>query len=556
MLWFFFLGIFLLLCALRLPLADYPIRDVDESVSALIAVEWLEGGVPYRDAIDQRGPVTYILYALTFLVAGQHNMLAVHWVLLLLIFGGCLLLFRFAAELGGERLPSPHNIPSHQALDLPTGYLAALLLAVCSFTYRRSQMLAFHTEWPVIILSTLGMWWVWRRLQQSAAGRVPEPAVVGSLFLAGLAFGGAFLSKQPAVFDGAAAGGFLLAWQWRWGKLFHRQTLLRATALAGGFFTVLGLCIGYFAFAGALGDFYLYFWQYNVEHYTAVIPAADRLHALDPFLHRRHYLTANPLLFLACALALARVVSAIFERGRRAVNTRFFLVLWLLAAYFGASYSGRNFGHYFIQILAPACLLTALLLRELWLRAGGGKESASRAWTLGRRAALVALVVVGLGYSVHRFGDDAALAKLGEPPPRPGAQEALVEHLQRSTSPEDRIFVWGYNPEIYVLAHRRPATRYSNTNYLTGMLPWENHAPEIDTSEHIVDGAWDILMAELEATPPAVIIDTAIGNHRYYRKYPIEDFPRLETYLHQHYLYSTTVRDHRGRPYYNVYRRK
>jgi hypothetical protein len=539
-----------------MPLADYPIRDVDESVSALIAVEWIEGGVPYRDAIDQRGPVTYILYALTFLVAGKHNMLAVHWALLLLIFGGCVLLFRFAAELGGERLSRAHNAASGPPLDLPTGYLAALLLAVCSFTYRRSQMLAFHTEWPVILLSTLGMWWVWRRLKDSETGALPEPKVVGGLFLAGLAFGGAFLSKQPAVFDGAAAGLFLLAWQWRWGKLFYPQTLVRAASLAGGFFAVLGVCLGYFALAGALGDFYLYFWQYNVEHYTAVIPAADRLRALDPFLHRRHYLTANPLLFLACAVALARVISAVFERGRRAINTRLLLVLWLMAAYFGASYSGRNFGHYFIQILAPACLLTALLLRELWLRAGEDDREVSRAWVLARRGLLVALVLLGLGYSLQRFGTDAALVKLRAEPPRAGAQEALVEYVQRATGREDPIFVWGYNPEVYVLAQRRPATRYSNTNYLTGMLPWENHAPEIDTSEHIVDGGWDIFMAELDATPPVLIVDTATGNHRYYSKYPIEDFPRLETYLHQHYLYSTTVRDHRGRPYYNVYRRK
>jgi hypothetical protein len=85
----FFLAIFALLCALRLPLADRPIRDVDEAVSSIIASEWLHGGVPYRDAIDQRGPVTYALYALTFVVAGHHDMHAVHWALLLLIFGGC-----------------------------------------------------------------------------------------------------------------------------------------------------------------------------------------------------------------------------------------------------------------------------------------------------------------------------------------------------------------------------------------------------------------------------------------------------------------------------------
>lgn len=542
----FFAAILLLLLALRMPLAGWPIRDVDESVSALIATEWLEGGVPYRDAIDQRGPVTYMVYALTFLVAGKNDMAAVHWVLLLLVFGGCILLFRVGAELGGARRGLRR--------DLPVGYLAAGLLAVCSFTYKRSQLLAFHTEWPVLILSTLGMWWVWRRLEDPEARSWPEPQVVGGLFLAGVAFGGAFLSKQPAVFDGAAAGVFLLAWQWRWGRLFGRQTLVRASALAGGFFAVLAVCLAYFAAAGALGDFYLYFWQYNVEHYTAVVPVARRIAALDPFLHSRHYLRANPLLFLAVIIAVARALAAVFDRGRRAVDMRLLLVLWFLAAYFGASYSGRNFGHYFIQILAPTCLITALLLRELWLRAAAPAGS-TMGWVILRRGLLVALVLVGLALPLHRFHGDMAVVRLGDPPPRSGPQGELVEYLKQTTTPEDRVFVWGYNPEIYVLSGRRPATRYSNTNYLTGMLPWENHRRGVDTSEHIVPGSWDILLAELDAQPPAVIVDTSVGNHRSYRKYPVKKFPRLETYLEQHYRLETTIRDRRGRRYYDVYRR-
>ncbi|MCB1058394.1 MAG: hypothetical protein KDD11_23070, partial [Acidobacteria bacterium] len=393
-------------------------------MSALIATSWLEGGVPYRDAIDQRGPVTYVLYALVFLVAGKNDMAAVHWALLLLIFGGCLLVFRVAAELGGTLLrrggsgdgssdtteAEPADAPAEAGtgarrwlLDLPSGYLAAGLVAVCSFTYRRSQMLAFHTEWPVLILSTLGMWWVWRRLEEARRETVPEGRVVGGLFLAGLAFGGAFLSKQPAVFDGAAAGAFLLAWQWHWGRLFTRETVVRAGALAGGFFVALGVCVAYFAAEGALGDFYLYFWQYNVEHYTAVVPVADRIAALDPFLHKRHYLTANPLLLIAVLIAVARAIGALFDRGRRAIDGRLLLVLWFLAAYFGASYSGRNFGHYFIQILAPACLITALLVRELWLRAGRAPGFLGTwAW----RGALATVVLVALGLSVYRFRGD------------------------------------------------------------------------------------------------------------------------------------------------------
>ncbi len=535
--WLFFVALFVLLCALRMPLADRPIRDVDEAVSSIIATEWLAGGVPYRDAIDQRGPVTYLLYAATFLVAGDHDMDAVHWALLALILGGCVLLYRFGAELGGWLVRGEGDDPA-------TGYLAALLLAVSSYTYRRSQMLAFHTEWPILIASTLGVWLLWRAVRSGRFGwRLP---------LSGFAFGVAFLAKQPAVFDALAAGLFLLAWQARQGRFLSVETLTRAAGMAGGFFLALALCATYFLAHGALGDFLYYFWTYNVEHYTAVVPMTERLAALDPFGHRRHYLTANPLLLVATAAVLVRAITQWLARGRESVDSRLLLALWFAGAYLGASFSGRNFGHYFIQIIAPACLIAALWIRELWLRSV--TLSATRPWLpIAVRALLVAVVIGGLLQPLHRYRRDMALFTLGEPAPQKVAQDALVELVVERTDPDERIFVWGYNPEIYVLAHRRPASRYSNTNYLTGMLPWENHRPGVDTSEHIVPGAWDILLEELSARPPALLIDTSVGDHRYYGKYPLSEFPRLERYVAERYTLDTTIADDRGRPYYDVY---
>jgi len=548
----FFAGIFLLLCALRWPLADRPIRDVDESVSALIATSWLEGGVPYRDAIDQRGPVTYLLYAATFLVAGKNDMLAVHWALLLWIFGACLLVFPFASILSGSlrRDADGELLPADTAPEDPAaGYLAAFLVAIGASTYRRSQMLAFHTEWPIVIFSTLGMLLVFTTLRRAPRRTLPR------LLLAGACFGASFLAKQPSVFDGFASGIFLFAWQWRERRLLTLETVRRAVALAGGFFLVLGVAVGYFWAAGALADFYLYFWSYNVDHYTAVVPVAERVRALDPFAHSRHYLTANPLFLMVGVVAALRGIVGYVVAGRRVVDARVLLVIWLLAAYFGASYSGRNFGHYFIQILVPVSLLSALMLVEAW-RGLGAWPLTSRGLATPARGVFVVAVAVALFLPLDRFHEDFSLFAARRPAKERVAFEGLLDHIARTTRSTDRLFVWGYNPEIYVLSNRRPATRYSNTNYLTGMLPWENHRPGIDTSEHIVPGAWDILMDELAAQPPTLVIDTAVGNHRYYRKYPVSAFPRLESLLATSYRHEIDISDAKGRPYYRVYRRR
>ena len=132
--------------------------------------------------------------------------------------------------------------------------------------------------------------------------------------------------------------------------------------------------------------------------------------------------------------------------------------------------------------------------------------------------------------------------------PAPPARARLLEAIRERTAAEDSIFVWGYFPELYVLAPRRPASRYSNTNYLTGMLSWENHLPGVDTSAHVVPGAWDVLMAELDASRPPLIVDTAVGDHCFYAKYPIASFPRLQEFLDRHYIRATVVDDGHGRP--------
>jgi 4-amino-4-deoxy-L-arabinose transferase-like glycosyltransferase len=533
------LALVLLVCLLRWPNAERPIRDVDESVSVLIANAWLDGEVPYRDEIDQRGPVTYALYALVFAVAGRSNLFAVHLALLLLVLAGAWLAERTARQLGAEE----HG---HA-----WGLLAALFVVVGASTYRRSQMLAFHTEWPTLVLSTFGFLLLWRALRPAASERRRS---LGLLFEAGIAFGCSFLAKQPAVFDGLAAGGFLLLLALAERRLFERATWLRAAALAGGFVATVGACVLYFWAAGALADFYLYFWSYNVEHYTAVVPVADRLAALNPWAHSRHYLRSNPLFLVSVVVAVVLVVRAWVLRWRRLERrdeVYLLLVLWTLGAYFGASYSGRNFGHYFIQILAPCALLAARVVVDAWHAAG-----TTEAWKRPARLALGLAVVGALGFSLHRYHEDFWLFERRQPAPKDIALDALVAWLRGATRPDEAIFVWGYQPEVYVLADRKPASRYSNTNYLTGLLPWENSAPGLDTSEHIVPGSWDILLRELEASRPAVIVDTVPGNHRFYEKYPLAKYPRLASFLAAGYERVKTIPDRKGRPCYDVYLRR
>ena len=66
--------------------------------------------------------------------------------------------------------------------------------------------------------------------------------------------------------------------------------------------------------------------------------------------------------------------------------------------------------------------------------------------------------------------------------------------MKAETRPDDRIFVWGFEPGIYVFAERRPATRFF---YDYPLMPRFTAVHERYVAQ---------LMADLEAHPPALIL--------------------------------------------------
>src|SRR5881628_2035933 len=66
---------------LRAPGLGVTMWNVDESIHAGVARTLLNGGVMYRDAVDQRTPLTYYIFAAIFKVAGMNNLFAVRVVL-------------------------------------------------------------------------------------------------------------------------------------------------------------------------------------------------------------------------------------------------------------------------------------------------------------------------------------------------------------------------------------------------------------------------------------------------------------------------------------------
>ena len=126
-------------------------------------------------------------------------------------------------------------------------------------------------------------------------------------------------------------------------------------------------------------------------------------------------------------------------------------------------------------------------------------------------------------------------------------------YIHKNSKQSDKIFVWGFDPRLYVYAKRDPATRYSDCCYITGLIPWVNAYREINTDKWIVPGSMDILLYELRKNKPIFIIDTSPGNIAGFGKYPIKRFPELHKFVNQYYSLKKEFKNINGQTFLNIY---
>lgn len=141
---------------LRTPYLLHRMQDVDEGCHAAVATVLLDGGLPYRDAVDNKFPGVYYLYAAVFWVFGNYNMLAVHAVATLWTLATALLLARFAVSLGYRDAAPwtalfyvsvttifPQNLAANTEIFMNLPYAASVLALWHAASSRRSSWWVF-----------------------------------------------------------------------------------------------------------------------------------------------------------------------------------------------------------------------------------------------------------------------------------------------------------------------------------------------------------------------------------------------------------------------------
>jgi hypothetical protein len=487
----FFLALMLGSVALRWPVLDRQIWNLDEGSTTTLAELVLDGQLLFRDGADNRTPLVPYVKAAILAVSGHWNMRAIHVAVALMAGATAVLVWQIGRRLGRES----------------AGVFAALACFWLSAGFvSPGEGLSSHTSWFVIFFSALGFWFfadALRRLSPWAAGA------------AGVSFGLSYLAKQPGLLDfgvclviiGLAGIARDPARAWR---------LLPALVL--GFLLPLAGTIAYFAHHGALDDLIFYSWTYNTQYYVPELPLELRLRAINvPWRLLSERVPAA--LVLGVVAAGGMTVVAFRRLAARAPLAAFeWLALgWSATGLLSTLLSGRQFEHYAIQ------LIPGLSLACGWVLALAADRVV--AWWREHRRIAAGAVAAGIAavfatLAIRTIGDIALVDRNDE-----GNNPAIGRLIQQRSRPADRLFIWGYMPEMYVFAQRLPATRYYYTNWVTGLIPWTNVDWLKDTAYAIIPGTPEILEADLERNHPALILDT--GGLRGYYKYPLRHQPRL-----------------------------
>lgn len=483
---------------LRAPLHRLPLER-DEGAYAIIATRLLAGDILYRELFDHKPPLVHLVYTLAA-GAPVDPVLAVRVLATLYLLATGAALLSLAWRLYG-RLAA----------------LVALALLLAYGSSWRFQGLSFNSEAVLSLPATLGCLWAVDALLRGRA--LP-------LLWAGVGVGLAALAKPVGL---ALLGPLLLTallarWPWR------RTLAGLALALLG-----LALPLAFFALAlwlqdavGAANEALLIYnrlyaaeslaqgwtlarlWPIWAPMLTLGLPALLGLllvtwtgpvsldvHASAPHPtaikkdFQGEHGSPNPAcraFFMSAAWRAAHAVAA----------------LWGLALLATALLSLRPYPHYYLAAVPFLSLWAGAGLA--WL-AGWLARALKRPWLRPIIACLAAMALVAPVLSelapLRRLEPTAQISTLyswdGTHFFAPAAE--LAAYVAARVPPEQAIFVWAAEPQIYYLSGRRPAARFVY-DYPVDRLP----------------GARDELLAVLRRDPPALIIT-------YYEVRPLGFYP-------------------------------
>lgn len=424
---------------LRIPNLFEPYWYGDEGIYLTLGNGLRSGLVLYRDIIDHKTPIIYLLA----IVPSQF------WFKLLLLVWSCasVALFYFLAKklLRGEFPVIVSTTVFMLATTLPffEGNIANGELFVMGFVLAGFFMLSKTSLFAHFF-------------EQKPTFRVQYWHMVAT----GVLFSLGILTKVPAVFDLAAVGLVCVFTLCRFPTIItFKKLFFSGIAFTAGLALPILLSIAYFASQNALAEYVQFGLMYNFRYSSEFT-----LPFTNPLL-RFMFSSVGKALFLALA-ALALAVK------QKQLRPQFqFVAGWFFLTLFAALLSSRPYPHYALQVFPPLALALGLMMEK-----GKKGEKVLAGSLLVLAGSLIAIFVgtmvvfrFGLYNTLGYYQNFLALITKRETTQQYRQRfSGLVNdtydaalYIQKTTQPDQRMFIWGTNPMLYALSKRNPAGRFT-----------------------------------------------------------------------------------------------
>lgn len=411
-----FLGILIVLFLMPLFTAPF---ERDQGAYATVARGWMGGSLPYLGLWDNKGPLLFLWYAVSFSLLGQ-NLAAP----------------RIAAALAAG-LSVPFLWAATKSLFGRCEAAVAAIIFALSFSNLYLQVNA-NSEVFMLLPMTIGFW--------AFAIGVRKNRTVWFL-LSGIFTSLAVFTRQSAIlaFLGYTAWLTMICLQTR----ENRSGWIRAlfALISGGVLGALPFVI-YFAIHGALYDLWYAMFGFNTGW---VAEQSFWLKFVPPLFIEPGPLAGGLVFWIAAGVGC-------WELWKRKDSSSCLVLFFLAASEIAAQIMGKGSAHYSIQLLPGAAIAAVFgFPRIVGYWKNGGRTlrtllASAGAITLGALLFAYAKPNAESRFMVQYTFRDYAQNAVDAP--------AIAKVVAAKSSPGECVYEWGRSSQIYFLADRRPCSRW------------------------------------------------------------------------------------------------
>lgn len=509
-------------CALLLPAFSF---GRDQGIYATVGSGILSGKLPYLHLWDFKPPGIFLVYASAEALFG-HNMAAPR----VLEAAGLIAMALAMAELS-----------EHWYGSKSPGWMGAAIAAIVHV-----EMDFWHSGQPESFGGILTIIALWLAVRESSSQL--RPWLWG---LTGVLLGFCSLLKPPL----GGVGIILVAYLGRQQRTIGRNPLLVGLgAMVIGAAVPFLLCAAWFWVRHGWPALVWTFKDY-VPGYTALGWQGDH-RALEMFYFASvEALTRfSALIVIGVVAALMLPVLTIYEQ-----SGSFLLLGCAVVQITGIALQGKFFQYHYGATIPLLALVAGLGWHKLWAKSWARRPTGPLLVAVAAIAALYMRKPVKdvpgtvpertwarLQY-LFRVGDYRTRAQLDAELHRAAdydlaADRKVAEWVEQNTSPRDSVLVWGFEPVIYWITGRRPATRFIYN--VPQRSQWQTEVSQ------------RLYLDEVRANHPSVVIVQhhdvfpGVTGHITDSAADLARFPGLERYLADSFEFETSIED------FDLYRRR